>query len=180
MSTTEKLQKLKLILNLQELRTQRESWTAPGLPDGIPRGALVELLGPSRTEWFLQFLKMHPELRTFWAERDQQILPTAIHQRGVDLRRITFGILGTDSVPSLRKVIQSQTYEVILAPNKFTEIKIFQAFQLFTEKANNTFFLLGQEKPSTAWPIALQLEIHQSDDESFQIEILKQRFGRTQ
>ncbi len=179
MAATDRIKELKLLINAADLTLPRESLVAPGLSEGIPRGAIVELLGPSRTEWFIQFLKAHPERRTFWAEREQQILPTAIHQRGVDLRKITFAILGTDSVPSLRKVIQSQTYDFILAPNKFAEIKVFQAFQLFTEKANNTLFLLGDKTPSVAWPIALQLEINQRDDESFHIEILKQKYRKS-
>ena len=104
MAAADRIKELKLLINAADLTLPRESLVAPGLSQGIPRGAIVELLGPSRTEWFIQFLKAHPERRTFWAEREQQILPTAIHQRGVDLRKITFAILGTDSVPSLPTV----------------------------------------------------------------------------
>lgn len=178
MAASERIQELKLLIgDFQELRS-KEYWAAPDLPGGIPRGVIVELLGPWRTEWFLQFLKMHPEFKTFWAEKNQQVLPTAIVQRGVNLESIFFATLGQDIVTPLRKVIQSQLYEVVLAPTQFTEIKIFKALQLFTEKSNCTLFLLGDKTPSTAWPISLQLEIHKKDDTHFDIQILKQRHGR--
>ena len=157
----------------------RESWPAPGLADGIPKGAIVELLGTQKFEWFIQFLKQHPEMKVFWAEKTQSVLPTALEQRGLDLRRVSFGILGEDCFVSLRKIIQSQVYEVILAPNVFKELKMFRAFQLLTEKSNNTLFLAGQKTPSNAWPIALQLDISKNEN-NFEIGILKQKYGRTE
>lgn len=161
----------------------REAWPAPGLPDGVPKGAVVEILGPQKFEWLIQFLKEHPELKVFWAEKTQQVLPTALSQRGLDLRQISFGILGDDCFVSLRKIIQSQVYEIILAPNLFKDLKMFRAFQLLTEKANNTLFLVGQKTPCTAWPISLQLQISKNapaNAEKFSIEILKQKYGRTE
>jgi hypothetical protein len=178
MSTALKLQHLRQAIGAIEHVGPKEFWTAPNLSCGIPRGVVVELLGPKRTEWFIQFLKMHQDLKTFWAEKEQQVLPTAIQQRGVDLNRITFGVLGDDSVKSLRRVIQSQLFPVILAPNQFSEIKVFKAFQLFTEKSNSTLFLMGNRTASNAWPISLQLEIHPADKNQFQIEIIKQKHGK--
>lgn len=178
MAASERVQQLKLLIGGFESLLSKEFWPAPNLPAGIPRGVIVELLGPYRTEWFLQFLKMHPTFKTFWAEKKQQVLPTAIAQRGVELENIFFATLGEDLVTPLRKVIQSQLYEVVLAPTQFTEIKIFKALQLFTEKANCTLFLLGDKTPSTAWPISLQLEVHKKDETNFHVEILKQRHGR--
>lgn len=178
MASAERIKHLKLIIGALDQVGPSEYWTAPGLECGIPRGVIVELLGPFRVEWFIQFLKLQEQLKVFWAEQVQQILPTAIHQRGIDLRRITFGILGDDLIKPLRKVIQSQLYEVVLAPNRFTEIKEFKAFQLFTEKSNSTLFLLGQKTASNAWPISLQLEINRNEEEEYEIKVLKQRHGK--
>ncbi len=177
MSVAEKLNSLRLILGEQK-SFRKDYLSAPGLLENIvPQGALVELLGSYKTEWAVQFIAGHPEMKVFWAEKDQSVLPTALHQRGVSLSQITFATLSKDLVPALRRAIQSQVYGIVLAPNIFEEIKIFQAFQLFTEKSNATLFLFGGEKPSTAWPISLQLEIHKSGFNEFQIEILKQKHG---
>ena len=101
-----------------------------------------------------------------------------LHQRGVDLNSIFFATLGDDILSALRKVIQSQLYEVVLAPTAFHEIKILKALQLFTEKSNCTLFLLGDKTPSQAWPISMQLEIHKKDQTRFHVEVLKKRHGR--
>ena len=178
MALAEKIQHLKLIIGAVDVTVAREAWVAPGLADGVPKGAIVEILGTKKFEWFIQFLKQHPEIRTFWAERNQQVLPTALQQRGLDLKQVTFGLLGSDSFVSLRKIIQSQVYEIIIAPNSFEELRVFRAFQLITEKSNNTLFLVGQRNPSTAWPIALQLDISQDKEKKFKLEVLKQRYGR--
>lgn len=180
MALAEKIQHLKLVIGAVDVTVAREAWTAPDLADGIPKGAIVEILGNKKFEWFIQFLKLHPEIRTFWAEKEQQVLPTALQQRGLDLKQITFGILGNDSFVSLRKIIQSQVYEIVIAPNAFTELKVFRAFQLITEKSNTTLFLVGKKNPSTAWPISLQLDIAQTKEKKFQIEVLKQRYGRSE
>ncbi len=179
MSVAEKLQSLRLILGDRQGLSQKEYFTAPQLgSDTVPKGALVELLGNYKVEWAVRFIALHPEIKVFWAEKDQSILPTALHQRGVQLSQLTFATLSKDFVQALRRVIQSQVYGLILAPNLFEEIKIFQAFQLFTEKSNSTLFLFGKEKPSAAWPISLQLEINKGEDEDFEIEVLKQKHGK--
>lgn len=179
LATAEQIKHLKLIVGAIDVTQPRESWVAPGLSDGIPKGAITEIIGVQKFEWFVAFLNQNPELKVFWAEKEQQILPTALVQRGIDLRRITFGVLGDDSFVSLRKVIQSCVYEVVIATNLFTDIKIYRAFQLLTEKSNTSLLLVSPKNPSTAWPIALQLNIN-GRAPSFKIEILKQRFGKTE
>ena len=179
MSTAEKISALRLILGGAQAPSNKEFWEAPSLETGVPRGVIVELLGPYKTEWLIQFLAGHKSFRIFWAQRDEAILPTALHQRGLDLTKITFGILGKDMTQSLRRTLQSQSFQIVIAPSVFEEIRIFQAFQLFAEKSNSTLFLMGDKKPSTAWPISLQLEIHKGADQQFEIEILKQKHGNS-
>lgn len=178
MAASAKLRELKLLIGGIENLDAKEVWDAPFLPQGIPRGAIIELTGPKKTEWLLQFLKHQSELKIFWCEKKQSILPTAIAQRGIELSRITFAVVNEDLILPVRKVLQSQLYEVVIAPSDFEEIRILKALQLFTEKANSVLFLLSKEGLSTAWPISMQLEIHQKDSE-FRIITHKQKHGRT-
>lgn len=177
MASSERVHKLKLLIGGLEEPTPREFLPAPLLPSGLPRGVIVELLGTHRTEWLVQFLRLHPDLRIFWAERDQQILPTALHQRGVNLNRVTFGNLGEDLIIPLRRVLQSQLYQIVITPNRFEEIRVLKAFQLFAEKSNAVLFLMGDKKPSTAWPISWQLDIGKGIQSEFNIEILRQKLS---
>lgn len=184
MGASEKIHQLKLILGDQFTLAPKESWKAPHVASGVPKGALVELIGTAKVEWLLTFLQAHPEAQVFWYEKKQKILPTAFVQRGVALERVTFALLEKDLMTSLRRVIQSQIFDVIVGPNEFHEIKTYKALQLLSEKANSTFFLLGGERPSQAWPISMQLQIQRHHEKSgglsyhhFSVEVLKQKQG---
>jgi hypothetical protein len=181
MSVAEKLGNLRLILGHQLISScEKQYLSAPQLGGGIvAQGSVVELLGGYKIEWLSQFLAQHPDLKVFWAERSSSILPTALHQRGVNLSQITFAILGQDFVQPLRRAMQSQVFSVVIAPQLFSEIKILQAFQLFAEKSNCVLFLLGQEQASSAWPISLQLQIEKGQQQVFEIEVLRRRHGKS-
>jgi hypothetical protein len=176
MAGSEKLRALKMLVGAMQSPILRECYKCDTVPDGVPKGAIIELLGPQKTAWLLEFLKQNDSGKIFWAERDQSVLPTAIHQRGVDLRRITFGLLGEQPTISLRRVIQSQLYPFVIAPNSFSEIRVFKAFQLLTEKSRVSLFLIGGKQACSAWPIAMQLEIRRSQHE-LKVSVLRNKRG---
>lgn len=169
---------------LRDLRAQtgithlqdREFWSAPQFAPGVARGIVVELLGNARTEWLLQLFKMHPTPYILWVERESLINPTAIYQRGVTLDRIQFVHSTGDLQQPLRMALESQHYPFIVAPNKFTDLRIFQRLSLLAEKSKSTLFLLADQKFSAAWPISLQLDIQQSENQ-FQIFVQRQKHG---
>lgn len=127
------------------------------LSEGIPRGALVELTGPSRVEWCLAFLREHPKLKVCWIEEKFTLFPPAIKQRGCNLEHFLFVEAGAELFKPLRKAIRSQVFDVLIAPSAFADDRALKALQLLTEKANAALFLLGS-KPRTAWQISVQLE----------------------
>lgn len=176
-ASAEKIQKLKLILGEFSSPPVKDHLPSPAMGPGIPRGVLVELCGSTPILWLMHFLAQNPKLRTFWIEKKSEVLPTALQQRGVDLRNVTFARLTDDLKKPLRRVIQSQAYDVIIAPNDFKEDRTLRAFQLLNEKANSVFFLLAQKKISSAWPISLQLQISANKNEEFQVEVLRQKYG---
>ncbi|MGZ3691940.1 MAG: hypothetical protein ACXVAX_10580 [Pseudobdellovibrio sp.] len=179
MGSAEKIRHLKLVIGAVDVSVPRESFSAPEVGDGLPKGAITELIGPKKFEWISSLLKQHPEIKVFWAEPVQKVLPTALRQRGVDLERITFATLGDDLFVPLRKVIQSGVYEIVIAPNIFKELKMIRAFQLLTEKSNVSLILTAQNKLSDAWPISLQLDVRGSN-QNFEIEVVKQKYGRVE
>lgn len=183
MSAAEKIRHLKLVLGEEHKFLQKEFWPLPGtipsLSPGIPKGAIIELLGSAKVEWLIAFLKSNPEFKIFWAEREQSVLPTALYQRGLNLENITFGLFGEDMMQPLRRIIQSQSFEIVIAPQIFDEIKTLKALQLFTEKANTSLFLLSNKTASTAWPISLQLEVHTSEKNHLHVDVIKQKHSMT-
>jgi hypothetical protein len=180
MARSETIRNLKNLLAEKEAPqgAKKEFYISSTLSVGIPRGSLVELTGNAKAEWLASFLKENKNLRVFWCEEEQTIFPTAISQRGINLNRIVFGILKDSLFSSLRKIIQSQVFEVVISPSSFTETKLLKALQLFSEKANTTLFLLAK-KHQSAWPISVQLEINLSHDKKikvFEINVQKNRY----
>jgi|GEM_PF-4915107 hypothetical protein len=158
------------------LLPEREFWSAPQFACGVARGIVVELLGNARTEWLLQLFKMHPEPYILWVEKESLIHPTAIYQRGVKLERIQFVHSTGDLQQPLRMALESQHYPFIVAPNQFSDIRIFQRLSLLAEKSKSTLFFLGDQKFSAAWPISLQLNIQQKENQ-FEIFVQRQKHG---
>ena len=75
MGSAEKLHHLKLIVGAVDTTVRRDSFAAPDLASGVPKGTVVEITGPRKYEWYIAFLKQNPELRCFWAERQPQVVP---------------------------------------------------------------------------------------------------------
>jgi hypothetical protein len=169
---------------LRDLRAQtgiielqnKEFWNIPDFPSGVARGIVVELLGNARTEWLLRLFQLHPEPYILWCERESQANPVAIVQRGIRLERIKFVNSAGDLQQPLRLALESKHYPFIIAPNRFSDIRVFQRLSILAEKSKSTVFLLGDQKFSTAWPISLQLDINFSP-KGMDIFIQRQKHG---
>jgi hypothetical protein len=164
---------------LQALKQQMQAYLSPSsietlacsrLSLGVPRGALIELSGPSRTEWLLQFLKEHPELQVCWLEKKFTLLPTAVEQQSGNLERFLFVETGDDLFTPVRKALRSHVFDVLVFPNDFVHERALKSLQLLTEKAHATCFLLAPQA-STAWPISVQLRCEGPD----QTQVLKHK-----
>jgi hypothetical protein len=168
----EKIKNLRMLMSEITGPVQKEFFRADGVPGGIPRGALVELCGSRKTEWVIQFLCANESVQAFWLEKEQSILPTAIQQRGVNLERLTFGVV-EELYPAVRRVIQSQLFEAVVVPSVFDELRVLKALQLLAEKANTTVFLLAK-KPQAAFPISVQLDV-KGKGSNLDIAVLKHK-----
>ena len=175
MGQPDRLAELRLLTKSVELG-HKESWQAPSLDLGVPKGVLVELIGNARTEWLLKLFALHQDNLIIWCEREPTVAPTAIHQRGIDLKRIKFINSKGDLQQPLRTALESQLYPFIVAPQRFEDVNIFRRLSLLAEKSKSNIFFLPKDGLSNAWPISLQLEINLSD-EGFQIQIHKQKHG---
>lgn len=172
----EKISHLRMLIGDQESFSKKEFFLSSSVLVRIPKGCLVEITGNAKAEWIVRFLKENENVRVFWCEEKQSIFPTAMSQRGVNLERIVFGVFKDNLFSALRKIIQSQVFEVIVGPSSFKEIKLLKALQLFTEKANSTLFLLAQTHQN-AWPISVQVEVNRgAAKQSFEVVIQKNRY----
>lgn len=159
------------------LNTQKEFWSTPGFESGVAKGIVVELLGNARTEWLVNLFLANPEPYILWCERESQVLPSALIQRGIKHNRIKFLLSEGDLHVPIRIALESKFYPFVVAPNRMTEVTAFQRLHLLAEKSKSTVFLLGDKKFSQAWPISLQLEINNTPD-GHQISVHRQKHGQ--
>lgn len=175
MAKSETLRLLRLQLG-DTLYSEKETWPAPLLPGGVAKGIVAELVGNGRTEWLLQFFQSHPQNLIFWCEREPAVSPTALHQRGIDLRRVLFVQAPHDLQKVLHRALESGHYPFIVAPNRVPDVRALQRLHLLAGRSSSTVFLLAEESLSQAWPISLQMEI-QFDGTGLQLQVARQKHG---
>ncbi len=148
------------------------------LPDGIPKGTIVEVTGPARVEWVLHFLSENRDLGVAWVEEKFESLPTAFEQRGVNLEKLFFVEAGENTLRAVRTSLRGKAFPCIVAPNLFQkDEKKLKALRLLAEKANSVLILLSK-KPHASWTIAFQLEaLRREKDGSFRLRVLKDKGG---
>ena len=129
--------------------------------EGIPRPALIEVIGPAKVEWLLGFFRENPELKVFWLEEKFNLLPLALFQHGVCLDQFWFAETSDNLFKAARQVLRSQAFECLVLPGIFDDELTYRTLQLFTEEANACTFILSEEKHS-AWPISVQVKVDRS------------------
>ena len=144
------------------------------VPQGVPRGVICEVTGSARTEWILSLMKQNSNLNTFWAEESLTLLPTALHQRGIDLSRVLMAETHELLFPALRKALQSKLFDCIVLPGKLHEVKILKALQLFARESNAGVFFLSKQS-QRAWAIQFQVEAEWTDPQAYAVKVLKKK-----
>lgn len=157
---------------------KREFLECKSITTGVPRGVICEITGTARTAWMLDLLVQNPTLSTFWAEDKLTLLPTAIHQRGVNLSRILLAETGDKLFQTLRKALRSKLFNCVVLPGVIDEIKLLKALQLFAREAHASIFFLSKS-PKNAWAIPFQICVDWDiDGKSYHVEIVKSKFGQ--
>jgi len=182
------------------MHVEQEFLECQKIPGGVPRGVICEITGTARTEWMISLLCENPKLITFWIEDRLSILPTAMHQRGVDLSRILIAEAGDKLFQALRKALRSQLFDCVVLPGIVEDMKMLKALQLFARESNAAVFFLSQVAKN-AWAIPFQISVNWEQakwvnpgDEGrslplldapqggkdYSVQILKSKFSRSQ
>lgn len=152
------LQDLRARIGALEKFSRRERFPYSALPEGLPRGGLVEIAGPGKTECVVRFLAENPELSAAWVEKTLSIYPPAIAQRRRGLERIFFVEAGAETAWAASTVLRSRLFPIVVYHAPYGCERELRRFQLLAEKAEATVLLLAGREPHAAWPIALSLE----------------------
>jgi hypothetical protein len=178
-------------------RPAAESFRFSQLEGGLPKGAVVEVSGPSgggKTEVVLRFLSENPEARVAWIEDELTVYPCAFPQNRVGLERVLFVesraahqksadgrvvIVGLDeTLWTAHQILRSQVFGVVvLRVAKPLEEMALRRLQLAAEKTQTTLVLLVEEPARRGtWPIAVQLRATRSAEErAILLDVIKYR-----
>lgn len=151
------LQELRARLGAWESHTQKETLPFSRLPNGLPRGSLVEITGPGKTENVATLLAENATLRCAWIESHFSLLPSALPQRKVNLETIFFVEGGTECAWAAATVLRSGLFPIVVYHAPYGEERELRRFQLLAEKASSTMILLGSKPQERAWPIRASL-----------------------
>jgi hypothetical protein len=179
-SAASKIADLRSLIRTVEKPQERERYDFSLLPSGVPRGALIEVTGPGKTESVVSFLSENQALRIAWVEDQMTVYPTAILQRQVPLERVLFIEAGDEIVWAAMQVMRSGLFEaIILSLPRHLDERVLRRLQLESEKSQACVFLLS-EKPHKAWPISLQIQVSRpalfsEGCEPLALDILKER-----
>lgn len=176
------LQELRhLIGAVENLERERSSFSF--FREGFPKGSIIEMSGPGKTELVALFLKEHPEFKVAWIEREMTINPYALFQKGLKTENVLFIEAGNELAWCLNQALQSGCFQVLVTnsvtnlakttTNSISDEKDLRRYQLLAERSQAHFFLLS-ENLHQSWVPNLQLKI-KKNKLGFDIETIKKR-----
>lgn len=176
-SRSVRLQALRAQVGALDGTFQIETYKHQDLQVGVPKGAVVELLGPARYEFVAHFLAQQNQA-CLWVQKDLSFFPTALFQRGIDLTKNVFVEAGNDVQWVLKQVLQSQIFPFIVGEDFAIQEKDLRKLQLLAERSGASFLhLCSDYRPS--WVPMLTLNVEQrlgADGQlTFSSQVLRKR-----
>ena len=156
-----------MLAALQELRArlgvlenqcpEKEKIAFSQIPEGLPRGILVEITGKGKRESIAALLAENPDLYCAWIESKLSILPSALEQRKINLEKLFFVEGGNETSWAAATVLRSQIFPIVVYNAPHGDLRELRRFQLLASKAQSTMLLLAEDPTPNAWPIRLSL-----------------------
>jgi len=158
---------------------QKEVYPHPSLDVPLPKGAVIELVGPARYEFIADFIRSRSE-PCLWMQKELSFFPTALLQRGVRMDRSVFVEAGGQVDWVLRQVLQSQVFPLVVGEDFGLGERDLRKVQLLAERSGSSFFhLCSDYRPS--WVPMLSLHVEQqiavTGDLQFSFQVLRRRGG---
>ena len=133
------------------------------MQEGLPLGAIVEVVGHGKTEFVVQFLKEHPEFKIAWIEKEMSLNPFALLQRDLKLEQFLFIEAATHGIWALQQILNSQCFQAIVVSGFEFDFKQLRRFQMLTERSQGHFFILAKDF-DTSWVPQVQIEVQRKSD----------------
>lgn len=132
-------------------------------PEGIPLGALTQILGSGSTEAIVQLFSEHATEKVAWVEQRLSAYPPGFVQRGVNLNGLLFVEGGEHSAWALAQILRSQLFKVVVAASPLRGLGAelgLRRLQLAAEHSGSAM-IVAAECEGPLWPLRLRLQARQ-------------------
>jgi hypothetical protein len=134
-------------------------------PEGIPLGALTQILGAGSTEAILRLFSEYPEEKMAWVEERFTAYPPGFVQGGANLNGLLFVESGEHFAWALTQILRSQLFKVVVAASALrgdgVELRL-KRLQLAAEHSQSAL-ILAAECEGPLWPLRLRLQARQEE-----------------
>jgi hypothetical protein len=167
-------------LSLDELRAlvgvsaPREALDFSLVHEGLPKGAITQVVGSGKTEFVLTLLAEHAETKVAWVEENFSVYPFGFLQRNVQLGRVLFVESGEHTCWSILQILKAQVFSIVVIYSENLGLNELRKIQLAAEKAQAVVLWLTPELKSL-WPVSLQIKVGR-DLAELTSQVLRRRF----
>ncbi|MEQ1877643.1 MAG: hypothetical protein ABL958_13445 [Bdellovibrionia bacterium] len=167
---------------LRKFAPDRGSFPFSWIQGGLPRGALVHVLGTKgggKTELMLKFLAENQDVKVAWIEDLFTAYPVSFGQMGSGLDRILFVSAARDAFWAFSQIVNSQYFDVVVLSSANLKLneKELRRWQLMAEQSKSCCILISENENLTAgrdWAVSMKLEVDRmSLDGPPRLQILK-------
>lgn len=169
------IQELRLLLGQTAPKQAQALLAVPGVDWGLPQGALTNLSGHGKSEWVVRLLESHSGLRAAWVETDCSLFPTALLVRSIGSERVVYVRAGEDFFWTLRQLIKSQLFPVLVARGTDYPETELRRLQIAAKRAGTTLLILS-DSILHAWPLALQVRVARRSFVDLEAQVLRRKF----
>ena len=170
----------KAVLSLAEIKaliqtkTQRQTLPFSLLSsNGLPKGPITAVTGPGKTEFALQLLAEHPELKAAWIEERFSVFPFAFLQKNVSLNRVLFIDAASEIFWATLQALRAQIFEVVIFYCESCDENALRRIQLEAERSQAATLLLTTAQ-NALWPVSMQIEMVR-ENQTLRAEVIRQR-----
>jgi hypothetical protein len=168
------LQKLRESIGAIDGSVQKPKIAFSAFGSGFPQGGVVELIGTGKTEFVAKFLSEHEQENAAWIEAEISVNPSALSQKGVELKNVLFVSAQRESVWTVREILQSQVFPIVVTSFiEFSENDL-RRMQILVERAKGNLFMLSKNFHHS-WVPQLQLQVGMNPQDGMEWKIKKQR-----
>ena len=127
----------------------------------IPKGSILQIYGPGKTEIALELFNEYNEWPVAWVEKTFSFYPPLLLQKKLSYEKFLFVESFSKNKDStaqiLLQILKSQLFKAVVVYHDHFDFKQLRRFQIFAEKPESVLIWLAPEKKAE-WPVSTYID----------------------